>query len=65
MASVDDVLWAALALVLVFEGLLPLVAPGLWRRVFSELMRLQDGQIRFYGLATVALGLLVWWWSGN
>ncbi len=61
----DDVLWAALALVLVFEGLLPLVAPGLWRRVFSELMRLQDGQIRFYGLATVALGLLVWWWSGN
>ncbi|MDI3512424.1 DUF2065 domain-containing protein [Hydrogenophaga bisanensis] len=61
----DDVLWAALALVLVFEGLLPLVAPGLWRRVFSELMRLQDGQIRFYGLVTVALGLLVWWWSGN
>jgi uncharacterized protein YjeT (DUF2065 family) len=62
---VDDVLWAALALVLVFEGLLPLVAPGLWRRVFSELMRLQDGQIRFYGLVTVALGLLVWWWPGN
>lgn len=61
----DDVLWAALALVLVFEGLLPLVAPGLWRRVFSELMRLQEGQIRFYGLVTVALGLLVWWWSGN
>ncbi len=61
----DEVLWAALALVLVFEGLLPLVAPGLWRRVFSELMRLQDGQIRFYGLVTVALGLLVWWWSGN
>lgn len=61
----DDVLWVALALVLVFEGLLPLVAPGLWRRVFSELMRLQDGQIRFYGLVTVALGLLVWWWSGN
>ncbi|MCD6665554.1 MAG: DUF2065 domain-containing protein [Hydrogenophaga sp.] len=61
----DDVLWAALALVLVFEGLLPLVAPGLWRRVFSELMRLQDGQIRFYGLVTVALGLLVWWWPGN
>ncbi len=61
----DDVLWAALALVLVFEGLLPLVAPGLWRRVFSELMRLQDGQIRFYWLVTVALGLLVWWWPGN
>lgn len=57
-----EVFWAALALVLVFEGLLPLLAPGVWRRVFSELMRLQDGQIRFYGLITVVIGLVLWWW---
>ncbi|MFP5468061.1 MAG: DUF2065 domain-containing protein [Gammaproteobacteria bacterium] len=61
----DDVVWAALALVLIFEGLLPLVAPGIWRRVFSELLRLQDGQIRFYGLITVVLGLAIWWWPGS
>lgn len=57
-----EVFWAALALVLVLEGLLPLLAPGVWRRVFSELMRLQDGQIRFYGLITVVIGLVLWWW---
>ncbi len=57
-----ELLWPALALVLILEGLLPLLAPGLWRRVFTELLRLQDGQIRFYGLVTVVLGLACWWW---
>lgn len=55
-------MWPALALVMIFEGLLPMLAPGLWRRVFSELLRLEDGQIRFYGMVTVVLGLVCWWW---
>lgn len=57
-------IWPALALVLVIEGLLPLLAPGWWRRAFSELLRLRDGQIRFYGLLGVATGLLWLWWLG-
>ncbi len=57
-----ELLWPALALVMIFEGLLPMLAPGLWRRVFSELLRLEDGQIRFYGMVTVVLGLVCWWW---
>lgn len=57
-----DIIWASLALVLIIEGLLPLLAPGLWRRVFTDLLRLRDGQIRFYGLLSVAAGLLWWWW---
>ena len=57
-----ELIWPALALVLILEGLLPLLAPGLWRRVFTELLRLRDGQIRFYGLLSVAAGLL-WWWQ--
>ena len=56
-----DLIWPALALVLVFEGLMPFVAPALWRRVFTEMLRLQDGQIRFYGLLCVLGGLLLWW----
>lgn len=56
-----DLLWPALALMLVFEGLLPLIAPQVWRRVFSEMLRLQDGQIRFFGLLSVGGGLLLWW----
>lgn len=56
-----DLIWPALALVLVFEGLMPFIAPALWRRVFTEMLRLQDGQIRFYGLLCVLGGLLLWW----
>lgn len=58
-----DLVWPALALVLVFEGLMPLVAPGAWRRLFTEMLRLQDGQIRFFGLLCVCSGLLLWWSS--
>lgn len=49
-------------MVLVFEGLLPFLAPGLWRRVFSEVLRLQDGQIRFFGLICLLAGALIGWW---
>jgi len=53
---------AALACVLIFEGLLPLISPTKWRQMFTELLQLQDGQIRFFGLTTVLLGffLLAW-----
>ncbi|AKJ28989.1 DUF2065 domain-containing protein [Caldimonas brevitalea] len=54
-----DALWLALALVLVFEGLLPLLSPARWRRVFEQALRLHDGQIRFLGLASVLAGLLL------
>lgn len=60
--EVSTVLWQALALVVVIEGILPLLAPRLWRRVMGELMLLRDGQLRFYGLMTVLLGLVGWWW---
>jgi hypothetical protein len=51
--------WLALGLVLVFEGLLPLLSPGGWRRVFSQMLTLRDGQIRFFGLISVAAGALI------
>jgi len=53
-------LWlGAAALMLVFEGLLPLLSPGAWRRVFERAVRLSDGQIRFLGLGSVACGGLL------
>ena len=45
-------------MVLIIEGLLPLVAPALWRSTFSRLVALTDGQLRFVGLASIALGLV-------
>ena len=55
-------LLAAIALVLILEGLLPLISPTRWREMFTQLLQLQDGQIRFFGLAIVLLGffLLIW-----
>ncbi|KQP22386.1 DUF2065 domain-containing protein [Pseudorhodoferax sp. Leaf267] len=59
-----DTLWAALALVLVIEGLLPFVSPAGWRRMFLQILQLSDGQIRFFGLCSVLLGLgLLWLFS--
>jgi uncharacterized protein YjeT (DUF2065 family) len=54
---VQESLLAALALVLVIEGLLPLFAPRVWRDSFRRLLDLSDGQLRFIGLVAIALGL--------
>jgi uncharacterized protein YjeT (DUF2065 family) len=54
---VPDSLWAALALVLVVEGALPLAAPRLWRESFRRLTELTDGQLRFIGLASILIGV--------
>jgi uncharacterized protein len=56
-----DNLWAALALVLVIEGLLPFISPGGWRRMFEQVLKLHDGQIRFYGMLSIAAGLILLW----
>jgi hypothetical protein len=53
---------AAIALVLIFEGLLPLISPVKWRQMFTQLLQLQDGQIRFFGLTTVLLGVFLLLW---
>ena len=54
----QESLLAALALVLVGEGLLPLFAPRVWRDSFRRLLDLSDGQLRFVGLVAIVLGLL-------
>jgi uncharacterized protein len=54
-----ETLVTALALLLIAEGLLPLLAPRVWKEAFARLMQLQDGQLRFFGLIAVALGLLL------
>ena len=50
---------AACALVLVLEGLLPLLAPRAWRDAFRRLTQLSDGQLRFVGLLSVAIGAIL------
>ena len=50
---------AAFALMLVIEGILPLLFPAQWREVFRRIIQYSDGQIRFFGLASMLAGLLL------
>jgi len=49
----------AFGLVLVLEGVLPFVAPGVWRDMFRRIMAFTDGQLRFAGLASMLAGLVI------
>ena len=49
----------AFALMLVLEGVVPLVAPRTWRDTFRRLTQLRDGQIRFVGLASMLAGAIL------
>ena len=57
----SDIFWSALALMLVFEGLFPFFSPGGWRSTFQKLLSLQDGQLRFFGLCSILIGLVLLW----
>jgi uncharacterized protein YjeT (DUF2065 family) len=54
-----DNLLAAIALMLVLEGALPFLAPNAWRDTFRRLIQLNDGQIRFIGLTSMLVGILL------
>ena len=49
----------AIALVLIIEGLLPFISPSAWREAFLRIGRLADGQIRFIGLSSMLIGLIL------
>ena len=49
----------AIALMLVIEGVLPFLAPRVWRDTFRRITQLTDGQIRFVGLTSMLIGLIV------
>lgn len=54
-----DNLLLAFALMLVLEGLLPFIAPNAWRETFRRLVEFSDGQIRFVGLTSMIVGLIL------
>ena len=62
MAS-GTVFLMALALMLILEGVLPFLAPNLWRETFRKITQMSDGQIRFVGLSSMIVGLLLLLWA--
>ena len=45
-------------MLLIIEGILPFLAPQFWRETFRKFIELSDGQLRFVGLISIALGLI-------
>ena len=58
MASGSPLL-LALGLVLIIEGLFPLISPSGWRETMRRISEFKDGQIRFVGLGSLAIGLVL------
>ena len=57
----SDVLWTALEHEHEREGVFPFLSPGGWRKTFQRLLALQDGQLRFFGLCSILIGLGLLW----
>lgn len=55
-------LGAAVALVLVFEGLMPLIAPRQFRVALLQAGRLEDRVLRALGLGSMLAGVLLLYW---
>ena len=50
---------AAFALYLIIEGLLPFAGPDGWRKSLAVISQISNGQLRFFGLASIMVGLLL------
>ena len=59
MGTMGTTFLMAFALMLVIEGLLPFLAPNLWRDTFRRITQMSDGQIRFFGLTSMLIGVIL------
>ena len=59
MGTIGTTFLMAFALMLIIEGLLPFLAPTLWRDTFRRITEMSDGQIRFFGLTSMLVGVLL------
>ncbi len=57
-----DWFWPALAMLLVLEGLGPLLFPNRWRSYLQKLANEPVAQLQQVGLVLVSAGLLWLWW---
>ena len=55
-------LWAAIALLLIFEGIMPVAGPHFYRRRLLEVAQLPDAVIRLFGLFSLIGGALLLYW---
>ncbi|GAD90885.1 MULTISPECIES: DUF2065 domain-containing protein [Vibrio] len=52
-------IWIAIGLVLVLEGLGPLLAPNAWRKMMAQMSQQPDNQLRRLGGCLVVAGAVI------
>jgi len=55
----SDSIVLAIGLVLVIEGLFPLFFTQSWKEAFTKITNQKNGQIKFYGLLSVIIGIMI------
>ncbi|HBV38742.1 MAG TPA: DUF2065 domain-containing protein [Erwinia sp.] len=53
--------WLALALVLILEGIGPMLLPRIWRRLILTMAQIPDRLLRRFGGGLVVAGLVIWY----
>ncbi len=56
----NSTIWLALALVLVLEGLGPMLMPRIWRRMILSLTQLPDRLLHRFGGGLVVAGVVIY-----
>jgi uncharacterized protein YjeT (DUF2065 family) len=51
----------AIALMLIFEGVMPFTAPSRWREMAQMLATVNERSMRLIGLVSMVIGLLLLW----
>lgn len=55
----EQVLIAALGMMLILEGFMPFVFPELWRKTMQQATQLPENQLRLMGLTSMIIGVLI------
>lgn len=55
-------LWAALALLMVIEGIAPFINPGAVKRMMATLVQMDDHSLRIAGLVSMLAGVALLYW---
>ncbi|MGD8784092.1 MAG: DUF2065 domain-containing protein [Thioalkalispiraceae bacterium] len=55
----NEIIWIALALMLVFEGLLPAINPQIYRQLVQLLSERDEKTIRIIGISMMVLGAII------
>lgn len=57
----NSIVWMALGLVLIVEGLGPMLWPKLWRRMILAMVQMPDTMLRRVGGGLVVAGIVIYY----